>query len=94
MAIKTINRLFTKDEGFSENIRCPKCERSVSLKLFSTIDTSAVALLKAEDKNLAIAVCPCCSTVFSLNKNYLKEKNSGTFVQITKEDLKIMIEAK
>ena len=90
MAISTINRLSTRDEGFSENICCPVCEKNVSLRLFTTKDITVFAKISKEDKDLAIAVCPACSTVYSVNKNYMNEKRNGTFVTITKEDLKII----
>lgn len=94
MAIKTINKLSTTDEGFSESICCPVCEKEVSLRLFTTKDTTIFAKLSKEDKNLAIAVCPSCGTVYSVNKNYMNEKANGTFVTITKEDLKIITRVK
>ena len=89
MAIKTINKLSTRDDGMSENILCPVCEKNVSMRLFATEDTTIFAKIAKDDKNLNIAVCPNCSTVFSVNKNYINEKNAGTFVTITKEDLKV-----
>ena len=94
MAIRTINRLNTKDEGFSENICCPVCSKDVSLRLFTTKDPTVFAMLSKEDKDLAIAVCPNCSTVYSVNKNYMQEKATGTFVTITKEDLKVITKVK
>lgn len=94
MAIKTINRLNTTDEGFSESICCPVCGKSVSLRLFTTEDTTIFAKLARDDKDLAIAVCPSCSTVYSVNKNYMNEKANGTFVTITKEDLKVITKVK
>ncbi len=94
MAITTVNRLSTRDDGFSESIRCPICEKEVSMRLFSTIDYTVFAAISKEDKNLSIAVCPNCSTVFSLNKNYINERNSGTFVTITAEDLKVITKKK
>ena len=90
MAIKTINKLSSRDDGFSENIICPVCKKNVSMKLFTTIDSSIIAKLSKEDKDLSIAVCPYCSTVYSVNKNYINEKNSGTFVTMTEEDLKVI----
>ena len=94
MAIKTINKLSTRDDGMSENILCPVCEKNVSMRLFATEDTTIFAKIAKDDKNLNIAVCPNCSTVFSVNKNYINEKNAGTFVTITKEDLKIITKVK
>lgn len=94
MAIKTVNKLSSRDDGFSENICCPECGKNVSLRLFTTLDTTIFAKLSGEDKDLSIAVCPNCSTVYSVNKNYIKEKNAGTFVTITKEDLKVITKSK
>lgn len=94
MAIKTINKALASDEGTSSPVDCPECERNVAMRLFEVLDLSAVAILSKDDKNIAFAVCPNCASVFSLNKNYLKEKNAGTFVTITKEDLKLMVKGK
>lgn len=94
MAIKTVNKLSTTDNGFSENICCPVCEKNVSLRLFSTNDTTIFAKISKEDKDLAIAVCPSCSTVYSVNKNYMNEKANGTHVTMTKEDLKVITKVK
>lgn len=91
MAISTINKVKTNDEGFSTPIDCPVCSHNVALRLFSTSDNSIVVSLLKEDKDLRVAVCPSCATVFSVNKNYLKERNAGTFVTMTKEDLKIVV---
>lgn len=94
MAIRTIDRIASRDDGFSESISCPVCEKEVSLRLFTTLDKSFVAMLSQQDKDLSVAVCPNCSTVYSINKNYIKERNSGTFVTITKEDLRIITKGK
>ena len=94
MAIKTINKISTTDEGTSSPVNCPVCSKNVAMRLFSTEDKSSVAKIAKDDKNIAIAVCPACAAVFSLNKNYLKEKNAGTFVTITKEDLTLLVKNK
>lgn len=90
MAIKTINKALASDEGFSSPVDCPECQKNVSMRLFEIIDYSAVAMLSKEDKNITFAVCPNCAATFSVNKNYIKERNAGTFVTITKEDLKLI----
>lgn len=90
MAIKTYDKISTKDEGNTDNVVCPVCNEEVSMRLFSTKDHTAVALIKGEDKNISIAVCPNCASVFSVNKNYLKEKNSGTTVFFTENDLTLI----
>ncbi|MBQ8503044.1 MAG: hypothetical protein IJ491_02070 [Clostridia bacterium] len=94
MAIKTINKALAKDEGFCEPVDCPQCGKNVAMRLFELVDKSAVAVISKDDKDLAVAVCPSCASVFSVNKNYLKEKQSGTFVFMTKEDLKLMVKGK
>ncbi len=94
MAIKTINKALAKDEGFTDPVDCPVCSKNVAMRLFEVADKSVIGKLSKEDKDLSVAVCPNCASVFSVNKNYLKEKNSGTFVFMTKEDLKIMVKGK
>ncbi len=94
MAIKTINKALAKDEGFAEPLDCPVCGKNVAMRLFEMKDKSVIGKLSKDDKDLSVAVCPNCASVFSVNKNYLKEKNAGTFVFMTKEDLKIMVKGK
>ena len=94
MAIKTINKALAKDKGFTDPVDCPVCDKNVALRLIEVTDYSVIGKLSKEDKDLSVAVCPNCATVFSVNKNYLKEKNAGTFVFMTKEDLKIMVKGK
>ena len=91
MSISTINKIKTNDEGFSTPIDCPECGHNVAMRLFSTSDNSIVASFLRQDKDLRVAVCPSCATVFSVNKNYLKERNAGTFVTMTKEDLRVVV---
>ncbi len=91
MAIKTINKALAKDKGFTDPVDCPVCNKNVALRLIEVADYSVIGMLSKDDKNIAIAVCPNCASVFSVNKNYLKEKDAGTFVFMTKEDLKIMV---
>lgn len=90
MAIKTYDKISARDEGSTDNVVCPVCNETVSMRLFSTKDYTAVALFKAEDKNINIAVCPNCASVFSVNKNYLEEKNAGTTVFFTENDLTLI----
>lgn len=90
MAIKTKDKISTRDEGSTDNVVCKVCGELVSMRLFSTKDKTAVALLKGEDKNRYIAVCPNCASVYDINKNYLKEKKSGTTVFFTESDLTLV----
>ena len=90
MAIKNYNKISTKDSGSTNNVTCPVCKETVSMRLFSTKDTTLVAKIKGEDKNIYISVCPNCASVFSVNTNYLKEKENGTTVFLTESDLKLI----
>ncbi|MBQ3137636.1 MAG: hypothetical protein IJB74_09175 [Clostridia bacterium] len=90
MAIKTRDKISTKDEGNTNNVTCPACNETVSMRLFTTKDTTLVAKIKGEDKNIYISVCPNCASVFSVNTNYLKERDKGTYVLLTESDLKLI----
>ena len=86
--------MYAKDEGESDGIVCPECNKAVCMRLFSSVDVSPVTLFKGIDGSMSIAVCPQCAAVFDLSKNYLKEKTAGTTVMITPEDLKVRIKGK
>lgn len=90
MAIKTRDKISTKDEGNTNNVICPACNENVSMRLFTTKDTTLVAKIKGEDKNIYISVCPNCASVFSVNTNYLRERASGTAVFLTESDLTLV----
>ncbi len=90
MAIKNHNKISTLDGGYTNNVSCPVCTETVSMRLFSTKDTTLVAKIKGEDKNIYIAVCPNCASVFSVNTNYLHEKERGTAVLLTESDLSLI----
>lgn len=87
MAINTINRAYTNDEGISNPVICPSCGKTVGMRLFTTFDVSLVGIISKEDKNVNFAVCPLCSSVFSVATNYAKERASGTSVIMTENDL-------
>lgn len=94
MAVSTINKGYTKDMGETEGILCPNCKKAVNLRLFTTTDTSMVTKITKKDGDVHIAVCPLCASVFSLSKNYMKERNNGTTVFITESDLTLMVGGK
>ena len=87
MAICTINKAHTNDEGISNPVICPKCDKTVGMRLFTAVDTSIVAKISAEDKNVSFAVCPLCSGVFTVAENYVRERVAGTTVIMTESDL-------
>ena len=94
MAVSTINKGFTKDMGESEGIVCPNCKKAVNMRLFTTTDTSVVTKITQRDKDVHVAVCPHCACVFTVSKNYMKEKSSGTTVFITENDLTVLVNGK
>ena len=94
MAVSTINKGYTKDMGNTEGIICPNCKKPVSMRLFTTTDTSVVTKITKIDGDVHIAVCPLCACVFSLSKNYMKERSNGTTVFITESDLTVLVNGK
>ena len=90
VAIKSIEKLFTKDLGSTNEVVCPVCKNKTTLRLFENCDYSAIAaLLKKE--SLSFAVCGKCSSVFAVNPNFVKEKQSGTFCTLDENDLTVLV---
>ncbi len=94
MAIKTINKLDTRDEGFSNPVDCPECKINTPMKIIAAIDKSIVGKIKKEDKDTVVAVCPRCASVFTLSKNYYNERANGTTVTMTESDLNLLVRGK
>ncbi|MGN1417866.1 MAG: hypothetical protein ACI4W6_00890 [Acutalibacteraceae bacterium] len=90
MAIKTINRVFSKDNGSTNEVVCPVCEKSVCMRLFENIDASAVTYFLKKDTNTDFAVCPNCASVFSVNENYIRQRQLGTTCYLTADDLTVI----
>ena len=87
MAISTINKLNVTDEDISNPVICPKCNKTVGMRLFGAEDKSTIGKLFPEKQNMAIAVCPLCAGVFRIAENYYKERKNGTTVFMTEKDL-------
>ncbi len=87
MAISTINKVHANDEGISNPVICPKCDKTVGMRLFTAVDTSIVAKISEESKDVSFAVCPLCSGVFAVEENYIRERTAGTSVIMTEGDL-------
>ncbi len=87
MAISTINKAHTNDEGISNPVICPKCDKTAGMRLFTVVDTSLIAKISKEDKNVYFAVCPHCNSLFSVAKNYARERAADTTVIMTESDL-------
>lgn len=90
VAIKSIEKLLTKDLGLTNEVVCPVCKNKTELRLFESCDYSAVSVLLKKE-NLNFAVCPNCSSVFAVNSNYVKEKQNGTFCVLDENDLTILV---
>lgn len=93
MAIKTINSVFSKDNGSTSKVVCPVCSKEVSLRLFENIDSSPLVLLLGKEGDTDFAVCPECASVFALSENYIKEYKNGTTCYVTPDDLTLIEKA-
>ena len=91
MAIRTPEKLITKSHGKSNRISCPECSKEVCFSLFENIDLSPVAALLKKNGGSCFAVCPECAKVFSVNENYIREKESGTVCAMTPSDLGVWV---
>lgn len=87
MAIKTPEKLITQSHGKSNRVTCPNCKKEVCFSLFENIDLSAVAALLKKNAGGTFAVCPECAAIFSVNENYIREKENGTVCAMTQSDL-------
>ncbi len=87
MAISTINKAHTNDDGISNPVICPTCDKTVGMRLFTAVDTSLVAKISKDDKDISFAVCPLCSSIFAVAKNYTQLRSEGTTVLLTEGDL-------
>lgn len=94
MAIININGTFTMDEAFVNPVDCPVCSHNVAMTLFINKDNALVSVLKKRDSERHMAFCPKCESFFSVNENYIKERDSGTAVTMTAEDLELIVKGK
>lgn len=94
MAVSTINKGFTKDMGETEGIVCPNCKSAVRMRLFTTTDKTVISKITGKGGDVHVAVCPQCACVFSVSKNYMKERTNGTTVFITESDLSVLVNEK
>ena len=89
MAIK--NRLFknyTESLGATGEVVCPSCGKNVLMPVFRNYDSfNLIGIIKEENQQLGIAVCPECTTVFKVNPDYLDAVKAGQKVYLTADDL-------
>lgn len=90
MAIKSIEKLSTKDLGLTNEVVCPVCKNKAELRLFENSDYSAIAVFLKKE-NQSFAVCGKCSSVFAVNPNFVKEKQSGTYCVLDENDLTVLV---
>lgn len=90
MAIKTVNHVFSKDNGKTNEIICPLCSKPVSMRLFENVDVSVITYLLGKETKTDFAVCPKCAGVFNVAENYLKEYKNGTVCYLTEDDLTVI----
>lgn len=88
MAIKNFNKPIFTQSGKGEFLTCPSCKETVKMSLFENINGPFDILLLDKKEKDYFAVCPSCAAVFSVNPNYMYEKNSGTFAVMTESDLR------
>lgn len=91
MAIKTFDKVYTKDHGLSNEITCPVCSVRTAVKLFENTDVSPTAMFLKKDLHTFFAVCPKCASVFSVNPDYMKAKLDGTTCLMTESDLTVTV---
>lgn len=68
MAIKNLLKNKTEDLGNSNPVICPSCKKETQMRLFANYDLdNYIGKLLGKDKEYNFAVCPLCSSVFSIN---------------------------
>ncbi len=88
MAIKNSIKNVTEPFGYTSIVECPECKNELNMPLFRNYDTfNPIAILKQEDKQLGIAVCPKCAAVYIVSERYIKALLAGQTVFVTHADL-------
>ena len=87
MAISNMNKpIFTK-YGTGDALICPDCKSKVNMNIFENVNGPFDTFVLGKKETEYFAVCPSCAAVFSVNPNYMYERNSGTTVYMTESDL-------
>ncbi len=87
MSLNFFDKSYVKSHGISNKVICPDCKKTVEMGLFETLDVSAVAIFLEKEMSKYFSVCPSCSGIFTVNPDYMKEKEKGTFCILTADDL-------
>ena len=90
MSIKSFEKLKTNDLGASNALVCPVCGGAVQMRLFENVDGSMVANLHKKPPQ-ALAVCPSCATVYTVNPHFISEFKSGTVCELEPQDLTVLV---
>ena len=73
---------------------CPICSHNVVMTLLTDKNNALISILKSIPNERTLALCPHCESFFSVNENYIKERDNGTTVTMTKEDLELIVKGK
>lgn len=87
MAIRTINHVSAQDNGKTNKVVCPLCKKETEMRLFVSRDLTGLTYLLEKESELSFAVCPCCAGTFSVNPNYIAEREKGTTCFLETKDL-------
>jgi transcription elongation factor Elf1 len=89
MKYKFGNSIKVKENGLTNELTCPNCNKKVQLSVFSNPDSRLKASFPFYEKgNAFILVCPQCSSVFSVDKENGKLFIKGKKLAIGDFDLK------
>lgn len=94
MSIRNISGTILKDDNIPNPVDCPVCSHNVAMTLLADRNNPLISLLKKVPNEKHIAFCPYCESFFSVNENYIKERDNGTTVSMTKEDLTVIVKGK
>ena len=94
MSIRNISGTIVKDDNIPAPVDCPICSHNVVMTLLTDKNNALISILKSIPNERTLAFCPHCESFFSVNENYIKERDNGTTVTMTKEDLELIVKGK
>ena len=87
MSLLNLEKEKCKETETTNSLTCPKCKKEVCMHIFEAEDKSLLPLLLNKKADLTFAVCPACSSVFTINEAYLRAKEKGMTVFAEESDL-------
>ena len=94
MSIRNISGTIVKDDNIPNPVDCPVCAHNVVMTLLTDRNNPLISAFKKLPNENTLAFCPYCESFFSVNENFIKERDNGTTVSMTKEDLKVIVKGK